>query len=209
VVDTIAKRWNQARGLRVQVAMSATKRRVRFVPGAIMTCVASLAVAACGIAGPAGSGRATDPSPAHVVQPGSPLKVTISREPRPGGFAAGRAAPSPHRKITADSSGRLRLTASDNGATVVIKPGQIILVVLDGNGQPRWNPIQLTGLAPDVLRLLGRRGGYPSAAPARASYRARRPGTTEIVSATDAPCLHAHPRCQIVQLLWRVTVVVH
>lgn len=205
----LAESWNLACDKHVQVEMSATNhRRLQVASGAIVTGVVSLAVASCGIAGTVGSGRATDPTPAHVVQPGSPVKITISRAPRPGGFRAGRGEPAGRRKII-NSSGRVRLSASDNGATVVVKPGQEILVVLGGTGRARWNSIRLTGLAEDVLRQLSQNGGYPSIAPARASYRAIRPGTTELVSGTNAPCLHAHPRCQLAQLLWRVTVIVH
>jgi hypothetical protein len=57
--------------------------------------------------------------------------------------------------------------------------------------------------------LLTASGGYPSKAPALASYRAVEPGTAEILSGTNARCLHAQPVCAIAQRLWRVTVVVH
>jgi len=105
-------------------------------------------------------------------------------------------------------SGQVTLSASDDGARVVVKPGQTIIVVLAGKGMLRWNPIRLADLPPAALRQLSAAGGYPSRAPARASYRAIRAGTAEILSGTNAPCLHAHPRCAIVQRSWRVTVVV-
>jgi hypothetical protein len=58
------------------------------------------------------------------------------------------------------------------------------------------------------LRQLSASGGYPSGAPARTSYRAIQAGTAEIISGTNARCLHAHPPCEIAQGLWRVTVAV-
>jgi hypothetical protein len=100
------------------------------------------------------------------------------------------------------------VTPSDGGATIVVVPRQVITVVLGGQGMLQWNPPRLAGSATGILRQLSGSGGYPTTAPARASYRAVRAGTAEILSGTNARCLHAHPPCEIAQQLWRVTVVV-
>ena len=44
--------------------------------------------------------------------------------------------------------------------------------------------------------------------PARATFVAVRVGRAFLFSMTDAPCLHAKPRCMIAQRLWRVTIIV-
>jgi hypothetical protein len=100
------------------------------------------------------------------------------------------------------------VTTSDDGATVVVAPGQVIAVVLGGHGMLMWDRPRVTGSAPAALRQFSASGGYPSAAPARASYRAVRAGTTDILSGTNARCLHARPPCEIAQRLWRITIVV-
>jgi hypothetical protein len=100
------------------------------------------------------------------------------------------------------------VTASDDGATIMVVPGQVITVVLGGRGMLQWNPPRLAGSVTGVLRQLSANGGYPASTPARASYRAVRAGAAEILSGTNARCLHTHPSCEIVQALWRVTVIV-
>jgi hypothetical protein len=128
--------------------------------------------------------------------------------PRPAKLTPAPAPPSRHPRITVGPPGQVTLSTSDDGATVVVKPGQVITVVLDGKGMLRWNPPRLAGSVPGALRQLRASGGYPSRAPARTSYRAIQNGTAEIISGTNAPCLHAHPPCEIVQRLRRTTVVV-
>ena len=53
-------------------------------------------------------------------------------------------------------------------------------------------------------------GGYPSSLPARAVFKAVRPGTARPTSWTDARCLHLPQaqRCLPAQQMWEVTVVV-
>ena len=52
-------------------------------------------------------------------------------------------------------------------------------------------------------------GGYPTSAPARAVFKAVRPGTARLTSATDAKCLHLPAaRCMLPQRIWEVTVIV-
>jgi hypothetical protein len=100
------------------------------------------------------------------------------------------------------------VTASDDGAKVVLVPGQVITVVLGGQSILGWDRPRLAGLVPGALREINASGGYPSTAPARANYRAVLAGTAEIISSTDARCLHTSPPCEIAQRLWRITVIV-
>jgi hypothetical protein len=167
-----------------------------------------LAVAACGVTGPVAVGGARPSESARPLPPGAAVTVTLSRAPRPGKVTSAPTAPSRYRRITAGHTGRVTVTASDDGATVVVVPGQVVTVVLGGQGMIRWNRPRLDGSVPGVLRQLGATGGYPSKAPARASYRAVLAGTAEILSGTNARCLHTQPPCEIAQRLWRVTVVV-
>ena len=146
---------------------------------------------------------------AHPPRPGTAVAVTFSRAPRSGTLTPTPEQPSRHRRITAGRSGQVTVTRSDDGATVVLVPGQVITVVLAGQGMLLWNRPRLARSVAGVLRQLSASGGYPSEAPARASYRAVRVGPAEIISGTNARCLHTQPPCEIAQRLWRVTVVVH
>lgn len=175
---------------------------------AVMTGATVLAVAACGLASSMTAVGGSRDRSAQSPQPGTAVTVTVSRAPEPGTLTPAPEASSSHRKITAGRSGRVPINAADDGATVVVVPGQVITVVLGGQGMLMWNPPRLAGAVPGVLRQLAASGGYPSMAPARASYRAVRAGTAAILSGTNARCLHSHPPCAIPQRLWRVTVVV-
>jgi len=189
--------------------MPARKRHiVPSASGAVMVGAVVLAVAACGVTGPVAGGGARRPGSAKPLRPGTAVTVTMSRAPQPGKFTSAPAAPSGHRRITAGHSGQVTVTTSGDGATIVVVPGQAINVVLGGQGILTWNRPRLAGSGPGVLRQLSASGGYPSKAPARATYRAVRAGTAEIFSGTNARCLHARPPCEIAQRLWRVTVVV-
>jgi len=189
--------------------MRASQRHiVSSASGAVMIGAVVLAVAACGVTGPAAGGGARRTASAQPLPPGTAVTVTLSRAPRPGKVTPAPTAPSRHRRITAGHSGRVIVTASDDGATVVVRPGQVVTVVLGGQGMLSWNRPRLAGAVPGVLRQLSAGGGYPSQAPARASYRAAQVGTAEILSGTNARCLHTQPPCEIAQRLWRVTVVV-
>jgi hypothetical protein len=174
---------------------------------AAVVAAAALAVAACGARPAAGQAPPNGSGSASSVRPGRVVTVTLSPRPQPGSFAR-RSAPSGHRRITPGSSGQVTVTVSDSGATVVLKPGQVITVVLAGQGVLMWDRPRLSAPVPGVLRQLSASGGYPARAPARASYRAVRAGRAQIISSTDARCLHAHPACAIAQRLWQVTVIV-
>jgi hypothetical protein len=153
-------------------------------------------------------GTADRPHSGQTVQPSTAVTATLSRRPRPGRLTPAPRPPSRRHRIIPGSSGKVTLRTSDDGATVILERGQVVIVVLAGHGMTRWNPLRLAGAAPAALRQLSLSGGYPSAAPARASYRATQRGTAEIISGTNAKCLHATPPCAIAQLLWQVTVVV-
>ena len=181
----------------------------RIVPAAaIMAGVIALAVTACGVAGPMAGGAASHRGSAEPPRPGTAVTATLSRAPEPGKLTPAPAVPLRHRRITVGHSGKVTVTTSDDGATVVVAPGQTIAVVLDAQGMLRWNRPRLAGSAPGVLRQLSANGGYPSAAPAGANYRAVRAGTVAIISGTNTRCLHAQPSCAIPQRLWRITIVV-
>ncbi|MDR2984938.1 MAG: hypothetical protein LBV34_08860 [Nocardiopsaceae bacterium] len=197
---------NLTDALRVQVGMRATQGHVlQSVAGALMVGAIVVGVAACGVNGSAGGGAGQ----AGSVQPQpSGTTVTVSRQPRPGSLSPAPVAHSGHRTITADKSGRVTLTTSDDGATVKVMSGQEITVVLGGQGTLQWTKPRLAGPAAAVLRQLSASGGYPSQTAARATFRAAQAGSAVILSSTDAKCLHAHPACAIPERLWRVTVVV-
>jgi hypothetical protein len=95
------------------------------------------------------------------------------------------------------------LTVADSGETVRLKVGQSVRVVLRGGGT--WDLPRAAGKA---VRRTSASGGYPTSPPARATFRAVRPGTAVLRSMTDAKCLHAQPPCAIAQRLWTVTVIV-
>ena len=174
---------------------------------AILLGAVLLAATACGVTGPVADGGSSQRQSVQP-QPGTAVSATLSRAPRAGELTPTPAAPSRQRRITASHSGQVTVTTSDNGATVVAAPGQVLTVVLRGKGMLMWNRPRLTGSLAGVLRQLSGSGGYPSKAPARARYRAARSGTAEILSGTNARCLHTHPPCAIAQQLWRITVVV-
>jgi hypothetical protein len=59
-----------------------------------------------------------------------------------------------------------------------------------------------------VIHRIHHSGGYPTNEDARATFKARSTGRADITSVTDAPCLHAQPRCMIAQQSWVVHVIV-
>src|SRR5215469_2620355 len=97
-----------------------------------------------------------------------------------------------------------RRGVADDGATVRVRVGQVVAVVLDSGGM-MWDPPRSSGRA---VRRTAARGGYPTTRPARARFLAIRPGKSALTSVTDARCLHAVPRCEIPQRVWSVTVLV-
>ena len=112
---------------------------------------------------------------------------------------------SPPLRIVVGDNSIVTLTEADNGATVILRPGQTISVVLGGHSFISWHAPRAAGA---TLRLISSSGGYPGNKPALARFRAARPGRTAISSVTDAACLHAQPACEIPQQLWQVSVTV-
>jgi hypothetical protein len=138
-----------------------------------------------------GSAGTASASPGHLVtvSPSSPASVSP-------------------RRILVGRSGKVTLTQSDNEATIVLARGQRIIVVLGGLGLPTWDQPLAAGPGAGLLRRVSASGGYPSTAPARATFLAVRQGTSTIRSITDAKCLHTKPMCLIAQQVWQVSVIV-
>ena len=92
--------------------------------------------------------------------------------------------------------------------TIVLPVGHEITVILGPSGMvmPWDRPVAQGGA---VVRV-STSGGYPSSLPARAVFKAVRPGTGRLTSWTDARCLHLPEaqRCLPAQQMWEVTVVV-
>jgi hypothetical protein len=143
------------------------------------------------------------PSPAGGTAPGStPLRGTVSPVGT-GGFpaSAGPTSPAPRPTVNAPAI----LTEADSGKTVRLSAGQSVTVVLRPRSALSWHVPVVIGTA--VLRT-GASGGYPGQAPARAIFRAQRPGRAILVAGDDAACLHSQRGCKIRQRMWRVVVIV-
>jgi hypothetical protein len=98
------------------------------------------------------------------------------------------------------------LTFASNGVTVSVAAGQHVAVDLGPEpGVYAWQPLRLTGAA---LQPVSVAGGYPDRGPMQAVFLAAVPGTAVISTLSDMPCLHAHPRCAVVQRVWTATVIV-
>jgi hypothetical protein len=105
-------------------------------------------------------------------------------------------------------TGRSILTGADSGITIQLPAGQKVTVVLESSSvMMLWGQPVAQGGA--VVRVSAS-GGYPSSLPARAVFKAVRPGTARLTSWTDAQCLHLPEaqRCLPPQQLWQVTVIV-
>ncbi len=113
----------------------------------------------------------------------------------PVGSGTGRQGTAPHHRL---------LTVADDGASVRLRPGQVVTVVLASGGL-MWDIPAASGAA---ARRISGSGGYPARRPAVAVFRAVRPGRSWLTSFTDAPCLHAQPKCEIPQRLWRALIIV-
>jgi len=89
----------------------------------------------------------------------------------------------------------------------VLPVGDEVTVVLGPPGMAMpWDQPAAQGGA--VARVTAS-GGYPGNVPARAVFKAVRPGTARLMSATDAKCLHLKAaRCLPPQRIWEVTVIV-
>jgi hypothetical protein len=153
--------------------------------------VVTLALAGCA-AGPSIASR-TSPSaqpPASATATAAPKRVTPTLETS--------TTPPP---LPPTYTGAHRLTASDTGATIQLSVGESLTVSLPAE----YDPPAATG---DALTRLAAAGGYPTGQPVDATFTAVHAGRVDITSATDYPCLHTTPPCQIAQSLWRVHVTV-
>ncbi len=167
--------------------------RVHEVALSMVVGLVAVGVTACGTgpdpARPAGQAGASAGSAAASP----PVIATMP------GVPAGSAAPTGQI-----FSNRQALTVASDGARVRLRVGQWVTVVLVSRGLA-WDVPKSSGSA---VRRTSVSGGYPTGLAARAVFRAVRRGASSLTSVTDAKCLHAQPRCELMQRLWRVTVIV-
>jgi hypothetical protein len=98
------------------------------------------------------------------------------------------------------------VTVAGNGASVLLRTGQRLRVLLAGHGpHEQWDPPVSSGTA---LRRISAVGGYPTGQPADAVFLATEAGTALVSAITDFACLHATPPCKLPQRGWSVQVVV-
>lgn len=172
----------------------------------------ALILTACGtrqVGGPVGSSTSAGAPAATVTPTASASAGTASASPgRPVTVPPSSPASVSPKRIVVGRSGKVTLTQSDNGATVVLARGQLIMVVLGGPGLPTWDQPLAAGPQASLLHRVSASGGYPSSAPARAEFLAVYRGRSVIRSITDAACLHAKPRCEIAQQVWQVSVII-
>ena len=174
---------------------------------AMIAITAPVGLAACGAsrvpgASPVASASSATASPTSVtaVATGSASPVSappITELPTEG-------APSPEPTLT----GPAVLTEADSGTTIVLRTGDQVTIVLGPPGLAMpWDQPAAQGGA---VALVTASGGYPTNVPARAVFKALRPGTARLTSATDAKCLHlpAAARCLPPQQIWEVTIIV-
>lgn len=100
--------------------------------------------------------------------------------------------------------GSVTVTEADRGATIWLRIGQRLRVVLGGHGE-QWVTPASDGPA---VRRTAASGGYPTGQAADAVFLAVRVGTASVNSMTDYACLHAQPPCKIPQRTWALRVVV-
>ncbi|WP_426512592.1 cellulose binding domain-containing protein [Dactylosporangium sp. McL0621] len=101
----------------------------------------------------------------------------------------------------AQGSADVTATVADNGTTLTLYVGQTLAVSLPAN----YRPPVASGPA---LSAQSSTGGFPSGQPVLARYRASAPGTADVSSQTDDPCLHTTPPCARPVALWLVHVTV-
>jgi len=179
-----------------KVRLTFRARDLVAITAAAATCV----VTACATAtsgGPAAASLATvvagTPTGAATAASATPVPLPIESSPRPAGSSTAGAV------IPAGP-----LTQADDGKTVLLAVGQQVTVVLAT--PPRmWDQPAARGGA--VTRVSAS-GGYPTATPARAVFRAVAPGTAQLTSAADMRCEHQIPRCLPPDEIWTVWVVV-
>jgi hypothetical protein len=126
-----------------------------------------------------------------------------------GGPAAGSASTAPaasrcrHRPAPRPAPATLTLHNGSNGETFCVRPGQRVLVYLDGSAEHRWSAVRSdsAALTPAPSGELMLRLGVTGA-----SFAAARTGVAHLSSARAA-CIKSPVRCDAL-LRFRVTVVV-
>ncbi|WP_426512993.1 cellulose binding domain-containing protein [Dactylosporangium sp. McL0621] len=123
--------------------------------------------------------------------------------PAPVMSCASDAAPPTSISPSSSSSSGADVTVAlgDSTQRVTLLVGQTLGVSLPS----RFTPTTVTGPA---LSPVSTSGGYPTGQPLAALYRAAAPGTVDVTSVSDDPCLHTSPPCTIPVQLWVVHVQV-
>jgi hypothetical protein len=132
---------------------------------------------------------------------------TVNRTTSAGavGATATATATAPPSSRPSVLTGPQALTIADNGATVRLRRGQSLTVVLDSQSIMSWHVPSVDGVA---LTPVSASGGYPARTPAQATFLAVRPGGATLQAIDDIACLHVRPPCLPPQQTWKVTVVV-
>jgi hypothetical protein len=103
--------------------------------------------------------------------------------------------------IVVPATRTVMVTEAESRSVLSLRVGDTLVVSLPHD----YQPTRLTGPA---LILTQSSGGFPTGQPMSASYLAAQPGSVDVITMTDAACLHAPRPCMIPQLLWIVHVTV-
>jgi len=138
------------------------------------------------------------PAPAPVASAPEPLATTSAAPSAPGSPSPQASAQPSARPIR---SGPGPFAEADSGATVQLNVGESFTVSLGSDShQPQAQA--------DAVKRTAAAGGYPTKDAAKATFKAVHAGQTDVVSNTDAGCLHTTPRCGIAQQVWTLHVIV-
>jgi hypothetical protein len=96
-------------------------------------------------------------------------------------------------------------TEQSSGQTVRIPVGATVVISLPGGSGGGYLPPVSSS---PILHRVSVSGGYPSSQRAYARFRARAPGSADLMSQTDFTCLHSTPACLPAQRSWTLHVVV-
>ncbi|HVV76577.1 MAG TPA: hypothetical protein VHC43_11115 [Mycobacteriales bacterium] len=108
----------------------------------------------------------------------------------------------PHQASIASRTPRTFIAPTQSGQTVRMHVGDKLKITLGASFR------RPTSTNRAVIHRINHSGGYPTNETARATFKAMSAGKAVISSETDAPCLHATPRCEIAQQAWFVHVIV-
>jgi hypothetical protein len=181
--------------------------------GQVLTAMIAATIAAAGLAA-CGTIPAPGGTPLASARASSATASSASVSPVATGSATPVTGPPITELPTAGTSspeptvaGRSLLTEADSEMTIVLPVGDEVTVVLGPPGMAMpWD--QPTAHGGAVVRVTAS-AGYPTSVPARAVFKAVRPGTARLTSATDAKCLHLQAtRCMLPQRIWEATVIV-